>query len=574
MIYQRTKGLTGIEGINAIGWPMHGATRSDRRDNLANEIVGHLNSPPAAASNLRFTSDHYPVSVSNLAGDWSYFMMHDNDYEFNDPVTGTRQSQGFIPSVYSGISGRSVLMGVPIMTPTGRSIRMCVSKEISANVLRLFEPGNDNEKLIPYTFSVTGLKSRYPVRPFGFGGFNDYFMTDLSTMIEPEKWQRPAFTSRVLDYFNNKCLVAIESSGSGINYNDIPEDDVLYSSRRQSYFRYEMSGSSAMLAYEVGQNIIAVIELTLNGETLNDVTAAVIYSPANVEGSVDRVSPKVITNTAKEGANVQNYEWSITQDDAILDAYYDNLGAVKARRYSVDHSFVGTRENGKNDGTYWFCKFETVSNVTLDGVSRKYAQIIEHALDEPDGYDFEDPPSAYPNVIVTNQIYVDNSLFSTDTISSREYEMIIYPPEFVTISGGRAPYAGPEARCAQYGIGYAYASQKDYYNPSVYTLIIRKNNSGTCAMFGVVENFWYWPDYPNTKRVSATTVRSKAGNMTIAAFNDVVTRMDPRYSGGGGTNNAVRRGYVGVKLKASVNLVTGEYYQESVDNPMLSINWR
>lgn len=574
MIYQRTEGLTGLEGITAIGWPMHGATRSDRRNNMFNEIVGHSNAPETAASNLRFRTDHYPVVIPNLSGDWAHCMMHENEYDVNDPITGKVLSIGAVPAAYSGTKSASVIMGIPIMTPSGKSIRVCVTKEVDSHTLRVFDANGDQEKLVPYVFNTEGLKSKYPVRPFGFGGFDDYFMIDLSTMSDPEKWQRPAFISRVLDYFKNKMLVAIEVRGAGINYSDIPSDEVLNRTDSQKYFRSETSGSSAMLADETGQNIVAVIELTLSGETIDDVTAAVVYSPSDVEGAVSRVSPTEVTLSAIGSATRQSYSWSIIQVGAIIDAYYDGLGNVKARRYTVEHTFNGNRDTGKTNGDYWFCKFETQSVVTLDGVARQYRQVIEHVLDEPDGYDFDDPSSAYPNVIVTNTIYVDYNLFSTDTISSRDYDMIIRPPEFTAISGQRAPYAGAEARCAQYGIGYAYASQKDYYNPSVYTLIIRKNNSGTCAMFGVVENFWYWPDYPNTKRVSATTVRSKAGNMIIAAFNDVVTHMDPRYSFPGNTNHAVRRGYVGARLKASVNLVTGEYYQESLDNPMLSINWR
>lgn len=574
MIYQRTKGLTGIEGVTAIGWPMHGATRSDRRIAFFNEIVGHSNAPPAAASNLRFLTDHYPVEVPNLDGDWSHFMMHENEFNVYDPVTGVSLSIGAVPAVYSGINNLIVIMGVPLMTPSGKSIRVCVTKDVGTHALRVFTANDDQEKIIPYAFNTADLKSRYPVRPFMFGGFDDYFMIDLATMNDPAKWQRPAFISRVLDYFNNKMLVAIEARGAGINYSDIPSDDALNRTDRQKYFRSEISGSSAMLADEAGQNIVAVIELTLGGETIDDVTATVVYSPSDVEGTVSRVSPTEVTLSAIESATRQSYSWSVMQVGAILDAYYDELGNVRARRYTVEHTFNGNRDTGKTNGDYWFCKFETQSVVSLDGVARQYRQVIEHVLDEPDGYDFDDPPSAYPNVIVTNTIYVDYNLFSTETISSRDYDMIIRPPEFTAISGQRAPYAGAEARCAQYGIGYAYASQKDYYNPSVYTLIIRKNNSGTCVMFGVVENFWYWPDYPNTKRVSATTVRSKAGNMNIAAFNDVVTHMDPRYSFPGSTNHAVRRGYVGARLKASVNLVTGEYYQESLDSPMLSINWR
>lgn len=575
MIYQRTKGLTGMEGITAIGWPMHGATRSDRRNNMFNEIVGHSNAPPAAASNLRFRTDHYPVVIPNLSGDWAHFMMHENEYEVNDPITGKVFSIGAVPAVYSGTRSESVIMGIPIMTPSGKSIRVCVTKEVDSHTLRVFDANGYQEKLIPYVFNTEGLKSKYPVRPFGFSGFDDYFMIDISTMSDPEKWQRPAFISRVLDYFKNKILVAIEVRGFGINYSDIPSYEVLNKTDRQMYFRSETAGSSAMLAVEAGQNIVAVIELTLGGETIDDVTATVVYSPSDVEGTVSRVSPtevtlSVIELSAIEWMTRQSYSWSVMQVGAILDAYYDGLGNVSARRYTVEHTFNGNRD--KTNGDYWSCKFETQSVVSLDGVARQYRQVIEHVIDEPD--DLDGPPSDYPNVIVTNTIYVDYNLFSTETISSRDYDMIIRPPEFSAISGQRAPYAGAEARCAQYGIGYAYASQKDYYNPSVYTLIIRKNNSGTCAMFGVVENFWYWPDYPNTKRVSATTVRSKAGNMTIAAFNDVVTHMDPRYSSPSDTNHAVRRGYVGAKLKASVNLVTGEYYQEILDSPMLSINWR
>ena len=70
-------------------------------------------------------------------------------------------------------------MGVPLMTPSGKSIRVCVAKDVGTHTLRVFTANDDQEKIIPYAFNTAGLKSRYPVKPFMFGGFDDYFMKYL-----------------------------------------------------------------------------------------------------------------------------------------------------------------------------------------------------------------------------------------------------------------------------------------------------------------------------------------------------------------------------------------------------------
>lgn len=548
--YYAPTGLSGIEEPIYAGWPYHGPV--ENRSLYDTEIIGH----PDISVSWRFKGNigHYLINVGNQNGDWSYFFARG----FYGSINGN-------PTV-SPCVGAQWHVGLPLKKLTNGYLAVSVGIAVDGSKLIIDSLSYNNQY-----GSSDAVEYAINMDFSGCVGHTQQVIT--ASEIEPDypRFMTPTSSAKdvcgfgcvILDYFGNKLLLAVTTAntrpeGPVFNYIDTLDGSVL-----PQWFRYRTLGRAALLypldIRDKTLDFVCVYELVLNGDTLADFEISEVLSAKACEGSISRSSPTTPTlhTDPITGITTEIVDLSLIQNNSIIDAWYDPLGNVQTLKCSVSHS-CHAEVSGEDHNV------EFNSSITVGSTTKTWRQVLErYKLDETDKFRF-----------VRNRIWQNGIEIANDEFDGNEHEVGSFDITIGELTGGRALFAGAEARNAVISASYGLPSYKEDLNMSMYSVVARNNGSGTCVFYGVIENFWYWPGVTNTKRVSESHIYSRAGNHALAAFSETVEHGEPKYfSNSNNRDYAVYKGYLGGALFGTVNLKTGAYYSISKDTPLYSTFW-
>lgn len=587
-------GLSGIDEQLCAGWPFHGAVKVQpehelNRDAASYALEGYpligfkqLNGRLAASGN-------YFIKTMNRAADWDYFVLHGRQQGISAPYDTVRIDDDFYRASGTIVVTGGWDIGIPLKTPSGRYLNFNIMADISGSKIFAFSRPRY------FSYTMTGISSDiHPVGVFdtshNFAGCDTYhrrvvdFYDKQAVRYSQPSGEYLSFSTHILDFKSDRLLIALTSAVQNLTERQ-PNIDVLSGNAATNNYRFNEVGYTASSAQSSGLDIVCIYELVLTGETAQDCTLTLIKSPKQCEGTVVRSSPTNTTAVDDDaspiyGAKKIIYSHSMSQAGVILDAYYSDLEDAEANpivytTYDVEHSFDG-EHSGIYKGELWQQLAEYRSSMTLGGVTKKYRQVTSHVFDMPSSWSPDMPETGDPFVKIDNKIWEDDELVIEESFSPKNHGLIVRPVSLSNLSGRRAPFAGSDARVGQYGFAYGYPSYDNIFNMRFYSMALRNNGSGTCVMYGVIDSFGIQPTLDNIKIVSDCTIVSRNGVDTLAGFTDTVVYDDPRYTLTSGANTYryhAYRGYIGSRLKGTVNQITGEYYAMPIDNPTGFTYW-
>lgn len=527
-----TQGLTGLELVKHAGWPYHGKTTAEYYSGALSrrELAGHAWA--AGAAPLEQLS-HYPIRVSNPASpEWGYHFLYGLDGQLGSLGNGEN------PAAYSSTGRDMQLLGVPFKV-NGNVLNIAIFHSSVGN-LAIYDTKRGYSKNIPFAFS-TSAQNRLAV----YDASGRTRVVSLSELVGLGG-AYPVLKTRVLDFYENKCLVSIEPTGFCESLASIPDD---------LDHRYYMSGAepSQNHAFEQGKMPLCIVELTASGNDIDDVSALVKYSTAQCTGTVTRISPSSITSSGSS----RSYKWSITVTDAIVDAWYNSFGGAQALRATFEHSRDEVAERASSNAYDLNYRVTCISKMTLGGVAQTYKHEFSWTLDAI-------PPANN----LTVKIWLNDTLVSDQ--SGYQYNTVLWP---IKDQHQRAPWPGSECRYLTQGFAVTLTGQGDF-NPEIITTAYRNNGSSSNTLYGVRETFYRDAASSVVKKINVATVKSKAGTKNIAEFTDVVEWNDPRYARPEGANVFHMRGYVGAITRAIVNPMTGELSGGTVQRPIAYTGFR
>lgn len=546
-----TQGLTGLELVKHAGWPYHGKTTAEYYSGTLSrrELVGHA---WAAGAALDGTRNHYPVRANNQAPPWDYHFLYGADLQYGS------NGYGQIPSAISATGGHPLPLGIPLKTQSGL-LRLGVLKGSAHNSIKLLDMTHSYIRDVSISFSVTG-DSRYVVIQPSNGRVALLTLSEIAALNSPNI---PLYKTTVLDFFENRALIAVELSGYCDSLASVPDD---------LDHRYYMSGaeSGQNHGYEKGRTLITVIEAVAAGNDIDDVTVSVVYSHQTIEGAVARSSPSTVT----QDGSVTRYNWSLTANSVILDAWYSAAGSIQLLRGDFTHTrqAQSIRMGSVNADSYFKVDHESYCRIysPQGSVSEKLKHTWVYDLDSAyvEGCD-----SSTGICTITDN--VSCRIWRNDQLVSEQYG---YDANLrlwsVKDQHQRAPWSGDEMKYLTCGYSMIYTDQVNSFRPEIYTLTYRNNGTSSSALYCVLENFIRGEEIPMLKRIFAAGVISKSGIKNIAPFSDSVTWDDPRYVRPEGANVFHMRGYVGAITRAIVNPMTGELSGGTVQRPIAHTGFR
>lgn len=546
--YYAPAGLSGLDEPIYAGWPYHGPL--EVRSLYDAEIIGH----PDVGVSWRFGGHigHYLINVGNQEGDWSYFF-----------AKGVRGSISGNPVIAPSV-GRDWPVGLPIKKLTGGYLPVSVGmlRDGSAFIVDSLSPLNENGSLDAVEYALD-LDFRDCVGHTQNVTTDNQINQDVPRLLTPTSTAKSVcgFNCIILDYFENRMLVAVTTAatrpaGPIFNYIDTLDGNV-----EAVWFRNRTIGRAAILYPQSvrGQTLdfVCVYELTLNGDTLADFEVSEVLSAKTCEGSISRSSPITPTLIVDPitGNTTEAVDLTLTQSNSIIDAWYDELGVIKILKCSVSHSCHAEVAGKEHD-------VEFNSSITVGSTTKTWRQVLRrYKLEETDSFLF-----------IRNRIWHNGIELANETFDGNVHLAGATSLTIGELTGGRALFAGAEARNAVISASYGLPSHKEEISMSMYSVIARNNGSGTCVFYGVVDNFWYWPGITNTKRVSDCHIFSRAGNHVVAGFSEDVEYLELKYQSDLG-DLAIYKGYLGGALFGTVNLKTGAYYSISKDTPLYATFW-
>ena len=540
---KRAQGLTGLELVDAVGWPYHGRTVCEYNNGAVSRRLTEGQSwlPSSAAPDK--TLNHFPIhEVSPISPEWGYHFLYGYDFRIGDG------SQGEIPCALSASGGDALPIGIPLKVG-GQILRIAVLRTKSSRTLTLWNLATGATTTKPYSLSSSGPQK--------------YVMSDLSGRVALcslaqidalPKNSTTIYTCTVLDHYENKALIALELTRQCDSLASIPDDRdhsylTNYLGIKGDYYIFEGNHSA-----EVGRNIIAVFELVANSASINDVSVSVIYNASDTTGLVTRESPANQTQLAPDHFV---YGWKLSAVNAVVDAWYTVAGAIQSLRCDILHNFKAETIGTSLSGTHLSATFTNDSTITLRRSGVALTETVKHEW---------------------KWLYggVNNSTVTIWRNSNKVSEVITSDPTprnyGIKFPWDRAPWAGDECRMLTLGRAQLYDASPAK-NPELYTIAYRNNGSKTSVLSTVVENNNLLSGSASAKKIYVAGAVSKSGLKNIANFTDTVVANDTRYVRDG-YNVAFQLGYVGAITRAVVNPVTGELSGGAVARPISYYNFR
>lgn len=529
-----TQGLMGLELVKQIGWPYHGRTVAEFYSGTLSkrELEGHSWATEAAP--LEQLS-HYPIRVSNPSSpEWGYHFLYGLDAQ---PIG---LGNGENPAAYSSTGRGMQLLGVPLKVG-GEVLNLAVFHN-SAGSLTLYDVKRGLYRNITFAFPMSS-QNRFAV----YDTYGAARVVSLAELVSLDG-AYPVLKTRVLDFYENKCLVSIEPTRFCDSLASIPDD------LDHNYLSKEISQN---YTYEHGRNVITVVELVASGTGLGSVSINVVYGPSATSGDVVRSSPAIATVQPNGDTS---YTWSTSVTNAVLDAWYNELGVIQTLRGSFSH-----KRTAKTVGRTIYNSPQTFnvlheSEVALSGPSGSAAEKLKHEWDWFFGSSDNVKCKIWRNdVLISDEVGFD--------FNARQWN-VKEPTE-------RAPWPGDECRMLTLGYVLTYSDQLGAggFMPQHYTVAYRNNGSCSSSLHAITENYYRDQNIPMQKTIHAGRVLSKYGAVNTEAFSDTVYLDDPRYVRHG-TNVWHMRGYVGALTRQILNPITGDPSGGSVEHPIAHYNFR
>ena len=524
-----TQGLTGLEQVIAVGWPYHGVTRARYINGYLHEreLVGHA---WAAGAAITAEVDHYLIKMQNpLSPEWSYH------YLYSYSVISAAYGVGCLPAAYSATYRNPLPIGVPLHV-AGAPIRAGVFFNATSKKLTLRDMSSGAIKEF-----VISMPSPADVK-FAIADYSGRAaMVTLDQLVGLNTQSVPTARARVLDFFNNKMLVAIEATGVCLSLSSIPLN------AGNNYYG-SWNETSQNHTYEQGLVFVSIVEIVLPTTAVADAGLTVVASAQGCAGTVDRVSPESISIDGRS----HTHEWSLSVSNAVLDAFYLESGAVKKLHGSFNHSRTAQKVRSANDAYDNEFSVTHDSSFTVEGSSQSIKHEFKHSTSDWKA---------------TCKIYRNGTIISDQ--EAFDYNQRTWP---IKSDSERAPWAGVESRYITAGFAVAYGEQPDFA-PEIYTITCRNNTTRTHAAYSTTEPLQRFEDAPVLKSVSAAHIVGRATS-TVPAFVDSVDYNDSRYVRQGGTNVFHMRGYIGARLRGVTSPKTLAYGIESIDYPVSFVNFR
>lgn len=561
--------LTGIEAVDAVGWPYRGTMITSEVFDASSTTIssiesGTIGQPALGNAYIREASGHYPIRQSNAPVGWEYWFMHSRHYQatyFYGSTFETKYISGDQLGVWCKNPARHNTANQPPFLNIGAPLK------VGDQVVRVdcYATQTAGELIVALDgFKAAVLKS-YPVdpvagvyyatghtvgslRPVGLRNFSE-----ISAM-PVEAWR---YRTRIHGFYENKILVSVgvdntaskTSSGSGYTTcNSITwATDPNYRTPETDYSQH--SGWIPFL----------VLELTVDGTAEEDISLDVVHSWAATAGTISR-STSPDCGLAEGVCLLESH-----QTNAVLDVFYNDMGVIQTIYGDFDFSSESHRYvYSPPAGSY---NYYNIIRYTLKHRYGSESRVLDYTR-EVTYHDRSDGPGKMYNY---SESLNGETLVDVETIGDwgdRSNQVFT-----------RSPYAGAEIRTLT--MPWLYYSERDpitniserFMTPArTFASITGRNCVALYASQDSSDGTQAIKHPENTKTVSHWSVCHNHGFLDMPVFSALVALDDNDWRPPSAASRLLY-GYAGTKTLSPVNPVTGVVVTPPTNRPASWVNY-